>query len=480
MLDPVPGAREIGSTCRLHPAEEREVAIRNIHENDAALRGFLITLGATVLIVAGALHFAQARYSEYLGAKEKISVLEGAARKPFMGSGDPERGMALFAANCVSCHGVAGRGEIGLAPNIGNRDFLALASDLFIKETVNHGREETAMIARPDLSDEALTHIIAYLRSVPSGGPMEVVVDHDKVLDGDPARGEPLFHTFCAPCHGPNGEGYAAGGAGSGIGLPGFLDVASDDYILQTLYHGRTGTPMRPFIGARGLAGLTEEEAGDIIAFLRNNSSNAVESALHMPVLYAGPPNPATGEKIFMTNCASCHQTGGVGKPGLAPSIRNRDFLAIASDDFIKSTVLQGRAGTAMVPRADLGESAIEQIIAYLRDLSVAVPLTVQLNPDRKCTGDAARGRSLYRTFCSSCHGARGEGYSAGGAGPGIGLPGFLSVATDGYIFETVKTGRVGTPMRPFIGARGLANLSEQDVNDIIVYLRSLQVSDGV
>ena len=69
----------------------------------------------------------------------------------------------------------------------------------------------------------------------------------------------------------PNGEGYSVGGVGPGIGLKGFLSVASDDYIFKTLKYGRSGTAMRPFIGVKGLANLAEQDAKDIISFLRLN-----------------------------------------------------------------------------------------------------------------------------------------------------------------------------------------------------------------
>ena len=59
------------------------------------------------------------------------------------------------------------------------------------------------------------------------------------------------------------------------IGLHGFLDVASDDYIFQTMKRGRVGTAMRPFFWASGLANLNEQDAYDIIAFLRKQQSKA-------------------------------------------------------------------------------------------------------------------------------------------------------------------------------------------------------------
>ncbi|MDH3584106.1 MAG: cytochrome c, partial [Phycisphaerae bacterium] len=116
----------------------------------------------------------------------------------------------------------------------------------------------------------------------------------------------------------------------------------------------------------------------------------------------------------------------------------------------------------------------LDHIIAYLRSVKVRNPVQISVDPTKKYHGDASAGKLKYTQFCGSCHGPRGEGYLAGGSGPGIGLAGFLQVASDDYIYQTVKHGRVGTPMRSFIGARGLANLSPSDVGDIITHLRSL------
>jgi cytochrome c oxidase cbb3-type subunit 3 len=182
--------------------------------------------------------------------------------------------------------------------------------------------------------------------------------------------------------------------------------------------------------------------------------------------------DPEQGKLLFTTNCSPCHQIDGGGKPGLAPSIRNRDFLAIASDEFIRNTVGKGRVGTAMVPRPDLNDEAVGHIIAYLRDVDVPNPVTINVDNSKTSSGDAADGAQKYAIYCASCHGPKGEGYLAGGSGPGIGMPGFLATASDDYIFQTVKHGRIGTGMMGFIGATGLANLTEEEVHNIIVWLR--------
>ena len=198
------------------------------------------------------------------------------------------------------------------------------------------------------------------------------------------------------------------------------------------------------------------------------------------PVLTPTDPAQVTkGAQSFSLNCSACHQSDGKGLPGIAPSIRNRDFLAIASDEFILNTVRKGRLGTAMAPRPDLTKGTIRDIITYLRSEPVTNAITVKVNDSLKFVGNTKAGADKYSRYCSSCHGPNGEGYLAGVPGPGIGLPGFLDTVSDDYIFQTLKHGRIGTPMKSFIGARGIANLTRQDAYDIIAQLRVMGKNHG-
>ena len=88
--------------------------------------------------------------------------------------------------------------------------------------------------------------------------------------------------------------------------------------------------------------------------------------------------------------------------------------------------------------------------------------------------GDVKLGQERFNEVCKGCHAARGEGYLAQGVAPAIGKPGFLKVASDGYIREIVRYGRSNTRMRGFQGSTGLANLSDKEIDSIISYLRTL------
>lgn len=392
---------------------------------------------------------------------------------PCVSAGETEisKGKTLFTQFCSACHLNTGEGKPGVAPNIRNRDFLAIADDKFIHDTIKKGRPGTAMPPWSMLNDGQIKSIIAYLRGMEVALPLKVELNKNLKVKGDPGKGAGTFKVYCSSCHGPNGEGYAAGGSGPGIGLKGFLDTACDDYILKTALHGRSETAMRSMVGAKGLVNLTIQDIKDVIVFLRNttveNRSQASPEVTNA--------DPAKGKVLYDSNCMACHQPGGVGKPGFAPSIRNQDFLALASDDFIRKTLKKGRLGTSMVPRPDLSDADVNHIIAYLRDIEKGNVIRAKVDPEKKYRdGDLKVGQKKYENFCASCHGSNGQGYAAGGPGPAIGLKGFLEVASDDFIYQTVKNGRVGTAMKPFIGPKGVANLNKKDVVDIITYLRSL------
>lgn len=386
-------------------------------------------------------------------------------------SAPAKEGRDLFNINCLTCHQEGAKGQVGLAPSIRNPDFLALATDDFIRQTIKLGRFGTAMVARPDLSDAQVNKIIAFLRSVPTGAPRApVAVDWETKFTGDQSAGAMKYMIYCAACHGFKGEGYNAGIVGTAIGYPGFLKVASDDYILQTTKLGRIGTPMQPFVGSKGLANLSEQDIKDIIVHLRHLGKNFVPPKVRA----VRPGNAVMGEKIFAINCAPCHQPGGAGKVGFAPSIRNRDFLALANDDFIKLTLKKGRPGTAMMARPDLNAQQVVDVIAYLRSAPGVKVKPIPIDRRKTFAGNAAAGEPKYAIYCASCHGQNGEGYMGGLPGTSIGFAGFQDTVSDDYIFKTLKHGRQGTPMKSFLGSTGLANLTDQDAFDIIAHIRTL------
>lgn len=180
------------------------------------------------------------------------------------------------------------------------------------------------------------------------------------------------------------------------------------------------------------------------------------------------------GEQLYNQNCSVCHQADAIGKPGFAPSLTNPELLSISSDKFFESTIRDGRAGTGMPPFSHLGRKNTKAIVAYLRSHSKLPNRSKEIDAQPNSYGDERLGKQWFDDICSTCHGVNGDGYAAGGTGTAIGKAGFLNKVSDGFIRETIKHGRSNTRMLGFSGSTGLANLSDQEIDDIIAYMRTL------
>lgn len=183
------------------------------------------------------------------------------------------------------------------------------------------------------------------------------------------------------------------------------------------------------------------------------------------------------GSDLYKQNCIFCHQADAIGKAGVAPSLTNKEFLSIASDAFLVGTIIEGRPGTGMPPFAHLGKDKTAAIVSFLRSHPALPPRADKVDAQPEAHGDPRLGKTWYDQICSTCHGPNGDGYAAGGTGTAIGKIGFLSKASDGFIRTTIKEGRSNTRMRAFVGPAGLAALTDTEVDDIIVYLRSIPKS---
>jgi cytochrome c oxidase cbb3-type subunit 3 len=188
----------------------------------------------------------------------------------------------------------------------------------------------------------------------------------------------------------------------------------------------------------------------------------------------------AQGKRVYLQSCTYCHKADAIGKPGVAPSLSNKEFLSISSDRFLFETIRDGRAGTTMFPFSKLGldEDTINAVVFYLRSLATLPSRVKDIESQPKSKGNWRKGKKQFINICLGCHGPDGNGYSAGGTGTAIGKAGFLSKVSDGFIRTTIKEGRSNTRMRSFQGPAGLANLTDQEIDDIIAYLRTVPSKD--
>jgi cbb3-type cytochrome c oxidase subunit III len=183
--------------------------------------------------------------------------------------------------------------------------------------------------------------------------------------------GATLYGTFCAACHGPNGEGMRYPGmvAFPAIGNADFLSLVSDEFLRETIRRGRPGRRMPAWGELEG--GLRPEEIDTLVDWLRAMAGDVQPRVDDRPRRWV-QAEAATGERIYLDSCASCHGNEGEGKEG--PALDNPVFLETATDSYMVATIRDGRSGTSMPAfgepsplRAVLSGDEIESVVAFVR-----------------------------------------------------------------------------------------------------------------
>ena len=185
------------------------------------------------------------------------------------------------------------------------------------------------------------------------------------------------------------------------------------------------------------------------------------------------------GDQLYVTHCSSCHGLDGMG--GVGVPIALTSFLNSVSNEFLKKTIRHGRPGRIMPAFAYLSDAQLVAIVKYIRSWSDK-PAPVE--DTTTIVGDRKRGQQLFTKYCIRCHGQDGRGGQGTGVtlsrkrdlpiiAPALNNPGFLAAASDVMIRDTIMLGREGTPMTSML----VAGLSEEDINDIVSYIRSWQKS---
>lgn len=114
----------------------------------------------------------------------------------------------------------------------------------------------------------------------------------------DLARGEKLYLTQCAMCHGPKGEGGSGeGGRGPVLAKPKLARAPDVDALKLIIRGGIAGTGMP---GTR----LVEAELNDLAAYVRKLGQVPVVTLLG---------DAKRGAALYQRDCASCHTIDGYG-----------------------------------------------------------------------------------------------------------------------------------------------------------------------
>ena len=148
-----------------------------------------------------------------------------------------------------------------------------------------------------------------------------------------------LYHQNCAGCHGQDGNGSTA----LALANPVYLAIASDDTIRRVTSSGMRGSLMPAFAKSSG-GTLTDEQIEILVREMRARWAKANEAlgATVPPYAANGPGDAARGAAAYAAFCAGCHGPEGKGT-AKGSSIVDDSFLALVSDQALRTTVIAGR-----------------------------------------------------------------------------------------------------------------------------------------
>jgi quinol---cytochrome-c reductase cytochrome c subunit len=215
----------------------------------------------SLLIVApllGALVFAIVAYGQ---------PPSGTVHPPNQESQPPlQLGSELYAANCASCHGIAGGGVNPSNPIHGAGDIEgagpelagtgAQAADFYLRTgrmPISHPGEEPER-SRPSFNNREITALTQYIDSLGGGPP----IPHPRPNTGDVSRGMELFTDHCAGCHQIAGEG----GYVTDARVP-VLDHATPTQIAEAV---RIGPYLMPSFPRKS---INDRQLNSIIAYIQ-------------------------------------------------------------------------------------------------------------------------------------------------------------------------------------------------------------------
>jgi len=178
---------------------------------------------------------------------------------------------------------------------------------------------------------------------------------------------------------------------------------------------------------------------------------------------------------LYAENCAGCH--GGNGKGGLAISLSNPVFLAIADDAAIRRATANGATGTPMPAFAQsaggmLTDKQIDVIVSGIRSWAQPDTLHGNILPPytAQTPGDPRHGAETYSTYCSACHGRDGRGGSRAGS---IVDGSYLALVSDQNLRTIVIAGlpELGAP--DWRGDVPGKPMSSSEISDVVAWLAS-------
>jgi mono/diheme cytochrome c family protein len=185
-----------------------------------------------------------------------------------------------------------------------------------------------------------------------------------------------LYAENCAACHGAEGRG----GASIALANPVYLAIIDENAMHNVVANGVRGTSMPAF--AQSAGGLLTDGQIKVITsgiFSRWGRKGVLDGT--NPPSYAAKTtgDVSHGQIAFGTYCASCHGPEGHGG-SKASAINNDSFLALVSDQGLRTIVITGRPDLLApdwrgnLPGKPMSDQEVTDVVAWLASRRVQSP----------------------------------------------------------------------------------------------------------
>jgi tetratricopeptide (TPR) repeat protein/mono/diheme cytochrome c family protein/cytochrome c2 len=208
---------------------------------------------------------------------------------------------------------------------------------------------------------------------------------------------------------------------------------------------------------------------------------------------------------LFTSYCARCHgemDDTDFARSQIGPTLNKQEFLRIATPEFLKKTIPEGRLGRMMIAWkkgvGGLSEKQIDNLVKYLKSCQRVEDKKL---PEQPFAGDLLRGELWYRVICAKCHGDEGEGKEGQEfayvpnldrppplSAPALRNQSLLLNVSDSFIKENPTSGRCAMePVDRIIarferetGRQMPTFLPEKDFDNIAAFVRQWQIKGSV
>jgi mono/diheme cytochrome c family protein len=208
----------------------------------------------------------------------------------------------LYTRSCAGCHGV--EGGLGAARSLNDPLYQAFVTDNAMREAISKGRPGTNMPAFSEqagghLTNEQIELLVTGMRSrwsrpddfkgvelprysvdetdtTRNQAPGANIIAAGASQAGDVPRGATTYKTYCASCHGTNGDGGSAGS----IVDPSFLNLVSDQGLRTTVVVGRADLGKPDWRGNVPGHPMSAQEIADVVAWLAAQRQQRIVAAI--------------------------------------------------------------------------------------------------------------------------------------------------------------------------------------------------------